>query len=260
MIPRAYKSYGQHFLLNPVICREIVAGAGDLSKAWVVEVGPGPGTLTQCLIDSDARKIIAIEKDGRFIENIRSLDQEKLEVIHEDALVWLRTWQDPCPHRPLVMIANLPYNISTPLLITCLRRGLFDRLIITVQKEVADRLIAKVGSRNYSRLSVMAQWRAQVQRFRVLQPGAFTPPPKVRSAVVRMDVARADPLWATMEMVVAAGFSQRRKTLRASLRRLDPDGAHLSAAKIDPGLRAQNLTPAQFYALARRFAKTALPK
>jgi 16S rRNA (adenine1518-N6/adenine1519-N6)-dimethyltransferase len=254
--PRADKRLGQHFLFDPSILRRIAAAPGDLTGRTVIEVGPGPGGLTRALLATGAARVVAVERDPRFVAHLRRLQAEsagRLLVVEADALTVDPTaWGGDGSVR---IVANLPYNVATPLLF-----GWFDRLdriatmVLMFQKEVAARLAASPGSADYGRLAVMAQLLCRVERLFDLPPAAFTPPPKVSSSVVRLTPRPdrpADPLRARLAEVTRAAFGQRRKMLRSSLRSLGGGPAHLLAeAGIDGTRRAEELSIAEFLALA----------
>lgn len=251
---QARKGLGQHFLLDLNLTRRIVAAAGDLSGCTVIEIGPGPGGLTRALLESDAARIVAVEKDPRCVAALAELvavGGGRLRVVEADALAW-----DPVAETsaPRAIVANLPYNVGTPLLIGWLRRmEAFRSLTLMFQAEVADRLVAGPGDPAYGRLSVLTRFCAVPQRVLSLPARAFTPPPKVDSAVVRL-VPRpdrpADVPLAVLEKVTAAAFGQRRKMLRASLKALG-GAALLERAGIAPDRRAETLALAEFETLAR---------
>ncbi len=254
----ARKSLGQHFLLDLNLTRRIAQVAGDLTTGTVIEVGPGPGGLTRSLLTEGARRLIAIERDARCIEALAPLAQaagERLEILEGDAAK-IDCAEIGTPPRRIV--ANLPYNISTVLLIRWLRdAAAFHSMTLMFQKEVTNRLIAEPGTSAFGRLSVMANWRCETRICLNLPARAFTPPPKVDSSVVQF-TPRANPepaAWDAMETVVAAAFGQRRKMLRSALKvlRMDPLPL-LAAAGIDPTARAETLSIAQFAALARAFS------
>lgn len=260
----ARKSLGQHFLLDGNITDKIVRMAGDLTGINVVEVGPGPGGLTRSLLSSHANHVFAIERDDRCIAALTELQAAsngRLTLFAEDALKFTIPSQVPAPR---AIIANLPYNIGTLLLLNWLEEitrqgaGAYHSLILMFQKEVADRLLAQPNTKPYGRLSVLAQFLCEVQPCFTLPASAFTPPPKVDSAVVRL-VPRAKPLYpvsvAALEKIVAAAFNQRRKMLRSSLSSLLPDAsAFLEAVQIDPTRRAETLTIEEFCKLAASFS------
>ena len=255
---QARRSLGQHFLLDLNLTRRIARAAGDLAGRTVIEIGPGPGGLTRALLESDAARVIAVEVDDRAIaalDELRAAYPDRLEIRAADALA---IDVASLGLRPRKIVANLPYNISTALLLAWLPHiDAFENLTLMFQKEVADRLTAQPGSKDYGRLSVAVQWRATVRRLFDIPPRAFTPPPKIVSTVVAIEprpapLAKADPV--VLERVVGAAFGQRRKMLRQSLRSLVPDPVPtIEAAGIDPTARAETLSVEQFCALARAF-------
>ena len=262
----ARKPLGQHFLLDLNLTRRIARAAGDLTEGTVVEIGPGPGGLTRALLLEGAVNLVAVERDDRCLEALAELGEHfprRLTVVAGDALeVDLRSL-GPAPRR---IVANLPYNISTRLLVRWLHDiaaspESYDCLTLMFQKEVADRLVAGPGTKTYGRLSVLAQWLCQVRPLFNLPAAAFTPPPKVASTVVQL-CPRAQPLCAAdigrMEQVTAAAFGQRRKMLRQAMKSLAGAGgraeAILAAAGIEGSLRAENLEIEEFCALARTVA------
>lgn len=253
----ARKALGQHFLLDLNLTARIARTAGSLDGVAVIEVGPGPGGLTRALLETGARAVLAIERDPRCVAALADLVAAaagRLQVIEGDALEIDAIGLTP---QPRAVIANLPYNVATPLLIGWLRRlEAFRSLTLMFQKEVADRLVARPGTKAYGRLSVLAQWRAEVKAVLQVPARAFTPPPKVDSTVVRLEPRSApEPApWDAFERVTAAAFGQRRKMLRASLRSLGDAEGLLAAAGIDPTARAETITPAGFAALARAFS------
>ncbi len=248
----ARRALGQHFLLDSNLTDRIARAAGDLSAAHVIEVGPGPGGLTRSLLAAGAKSVIAIEKDPRAVaavSELRSVWPARLTVLAADALTVDIAALVPPPRR---IVANIPYNIATPLLIGWLRRITdIDRMTLMFQKEVADRLVAAPGSAAYGRLTVIAGWLCVVEREFNVDRQAFTPPPRITSTVVSL-TPRPEPLapadFTALEAVTAAGFGQRRKMLRSSLRALGLDPA---VAGIDPSQRAEELSIEAFCALAR---------
>ncbi|MET0181667.1 MAG: 16S rRNA (adenine(1518)-N(6)/adenine(1519)-N(6))-dimethyltransferase RsmA [Caulobacterales bacterium] len=251
--PFAKKSLGQHFLLDPNLCAKIARLAGDVAGKAVIEVGPGPGGLTRALIDAGATPLIAIEKDARFIDDLRALSPN-ISVIEADALeaneAALLTGHGVSG--PAQIVSNLPYNVGTPLLVKWLKAGAWrGPMTLMFQKEVAERIAAQPNTSAYGRLAVLAQARCHCEIVLHVPARAFTPPPKVDSAIVRL-VDRADAYsdLNTLERVTAAAFGQRRKMLRSALKSLgDPDSL-CAAAGVDPTARAETLTQMQFRALA----------
>ena len=250
----AKKSLGQNFLLDlNLTCRIARAAIGD-DFPEILEIGPGPGGLTRALLAEGAARIIAIERDRRCIAalaEIAAAYPDRLEIVEGDALK-LDHQQLVVP--PTRIAANLPYNIATPLLIGWLSVApwppWWQSAVLMFQKEVAERLVAAPGSRAYGRLSVIAQWRAHCQELFTVNARAFTPPPKVTSAVVKItplpEPADA-PALATIERVTAAAFGQRRKMLRSSLKGISPDSEKLArAAGIDPSQRAEQISVADY--------------
>jgi 16S rRNA (adenine1518-N6/adenine1519-N6)-dimethyltransferase len=255
----ARKSLGQNFLLDLNLTAKIARHVGDLSQSDVLEIGPGPGGLTRGLLSEGARRVLAIEKDSRCIpalEEIAAAYDGRLTVIEGDALE-----VDPLTHlqKPIQIAANLPYNIGTELLVRWLTPPewppFWDSLTLMFQREVAERIVAKPGSKAYGRLALLAQWRSDAAIVLNLPPEAFTPPPKVSSAVVHLKALEKPRFEAdakTLERVVAKAFNQRRKMLRAALKGLAPDlEDRLLAAGIKPTDRAEVIGLEQFCALAR---------
>ena len=252
----ARKSLGQHFLLDANLTARIVRGAGSLSGCQVVEVGPGPGGLTRALLDTDAVAVTVVEVDPRAITAMQELAVQtpRLRVVAGDALALdLATLVRP----PRRIIANLPYNIATPLLIGWLRQAsAFAGMTLMFQQEVADRIAAAPDTPAYGRLSVLAQWICDVALLLRIPPSAFVPPPKVWSAVERFTPHAAQPtpeLFRAMERLTAAAFGQRRKMLRGALKPLGGE-ALLARAEIDPQRRAETLSILEFDRLARFLA------
>lgn len=245
----AKKSFGQHFLLDLNVTRKIARLAGPLDGRVVLEVGPGPGGLTRALLETDAAHVVAVEKDPRFLPPLTELAeaaQGRLTVVQADALEAdeAALAQAAAPGRVWVVAANLPYNVGTPLLVKWLLRSEPpEALTLMFQKEVALRLAAPVGSPDYGRLGVLAQAVCRVALAMTLPARAFTPPPKVDSAVVRLDPRpdRPSPArLAALQRVTEAGFGQRRKMLRSSLKALGGE-ALCAAAGIDPSVRAETI-------------------
>lgn len=255
----ARKSLGQHFLLDPGITRRIAEAAAPLAGREVVEIGPGPGGLTRALLAGDCRRVQAVELDARCLAALAELAEAypgRLEVTAGDALT-LATWR--LGEAPRKLVANLPYNVGTALLLGWLKAiaaepGCLESLTLMFQKEVAQRLTAAPRQGAYGRLSVISQWLCRVEPCFDLPPGAFRPPPKVVSSVVRL-TPRPEPLapasLAALERVTAAAFGQRRKMLRQSLKGLGGDPRPLlAAAGLDETARAEELGVADFCRLA----------
>jgi 16S rRNA (adenine1518-N6/adenine1519-N6)-dimethyltransferase len=265
----AKKSLGQNFLLDLNLTARIARAGGASEGATVIEVGPGPGGLTRALLAQPpeglgAQRVIAIERDERAIaalDEIAARYPGRLEIISGDALRF-----DARAHlggNRARVIANLPYNIATALLIDWLTAEpwppWYDALVLMFQREVAERITAASGSKNYGRLSVLANWRCETKILFDVAPSAFVPAPKVTSSVVRL-VPRAEPLACdalALQRLTQAAFGQRRKMLRQSLKTLGGDAlALLAEAHIEPTARAEEITVEGFVALANIFART----
>ncbi len=258
----AKKSLGQNFLLDLNLTARIARAAGPLDGVDVIEVGPGPGGLTRALLAQGARRVIAVERDDRAIAALAEIAARypgRLEIIAGDALDF-----DPRPHldrAPARIVANLPYNVATPLLVSWLTLEpwppWYDRLMLMFQREVAERIVSAPGCKSYGRLSVLTGWRAEARiRFDVAA-AAFVPPPKVTSSLVEL-IPRPQPLACdarVLQRVTEAAFGQRRKMLRQSLKSLGADAlALLAAAGIEPTARAEDIPVGGFVALARALA------
>jgi 16S rRNA (adenine1518-N6/adenine1519-N6)-dimethyltransferase len=255
----ARKSLGQNFLLDLNLTARIARAAGPLEDATIIEIGPGPGGLTRALLALGARRVIAVERDARALAALKDISKRykgRLEIVSGDATTF-----DP---RPLLgserasIVANLPYNIATPLLIGWLSAEpwppWYDMMVLMFQREVAERIVARENDEAYGRLAVLSNWRAETKILFDISPAAFVPQPKVTSSVVRL-VPRAAPEPCdrrALEQVTAAAFGQRRKMLRQSLKSLAADPARLAAAaQLDPTRRAETIPVSGFVAMAR---------
>lgn len=253
---RAEKSLGQNFLLDLNITRKIARFAAPLDRGTIIEIGPGPGGLTRALALEGAAHIVVIEKDTRtmpVLQQIQSAFAGRLDIIQADALTVDVTQLGPAPRK---IIANLPYNIATPLLIGWLEKIARDpqsisELVLMFQKEVGQRILAQPKTKAYGRLAVLCQWLCVCDGLYTLPPSAFTPAPKVESMVVRL-TPRPQKLFKAefqqVEQLTQAAFGQRRKMLRAALKTRFGDNAEarLIKAGIDPTKRAEELTPSEF--------------
>ena len=259
----ARKSLGQNFLLDLNLTAKIARQAGPLDGCDILEIGPGPGGLTRGLLAEGARFVLAIEKDRRCLTALHQISNaypERLTVLEGDALSI-----DPLQYLtpPIKVAANLPYNIGTELLIRWLTPPqwppFWTSLTLMFQREVADRIVAQPGSKAYGRLALLAQWRCDPQIVMSLPPEAFTPPPKISSAVVHFTALPAPRFPAdpkVLERVIAMAFNQRRKMLRSALKGLGPDiEDRLVAAGLKPTERAEQVPLEGFCALAREVAK-----
>ncbi|QGZ33562.1 16S rRNA (adenine(1518)-N(6)/adenine(1519)-N(6))-dimethyltransferase RsmA [Stappia indica] len=258
----ARKSLGQNFLLDLNLTLKVARTAGDLSECTVLEVGPGPGGLTRALLVAGARRVVAVEKDARCLPALAEIAARypgRLEVLEADALtIDLERIADG---GSLKIVANLPYNVGTQLLVDWITSAswppLWQSLTLMFQKEVAERIVAEPGSKAYGRLGVLAGWRCHATLAFEVGPKAFTPPPKVTSAIVHLTPRKAplDCDLKALERLTAAAFGQRRKMLRASLKPLAADAeARIAAVGIEPTMRAEQLDIAEFVKLANAFA------
>jgi 16S rRNA (adenine1518-N6/adenine1519-N6)-dimethyltransferase len=255
----ARKSLGQNFLLDLNLTARIARAAAPLENATIIEVGPGPGGLTRALLALGAKRVIAVERDERALAALEDISKRypgRLEIVSGDATTF-----DP---RPLLgserarIVANLPYNIATSLLIDWLSiepwPPWYDMMVLMFQREVAERIVARENDEAYGRLAVLSNWRAETKILFDISPAAFVPQPKVTSSVVRL-VPRTAPEPCdrkVLEQVAAAAFGQRRKMLRQSLKSLGVDPARLAAAaEVDPTRRAETIPVSGFVAMAR---------
>ena len=250
----ARKALGQHFLLDETVCARIARLPGDLTGRQVLEVGPGPGGLTRALLATPLAHLTAVELDERAmaaLAEVKAAHPDRFTVLRQDAMKFDGTAL-PAPRQ---VVANLPYNVGTPLLIGWLRQAAsWERMTLMFQEEVALRIVAPPRTEHYGRLAVLAQWVAHCAIGLRLPPGAFRPPPKVHSAVVVVTphAEQPDPeLFRAMERVTAAAFGQRRKMLRGSLKSLGGAEALLAQCGIAGERRAEELTVAEFDSLAK---------
>jgi 16S rRNA (adenine1518-N6/adenine1519-N6)-dimethyltransferase len=256
----AKKSLGQHFLFDPSILQRVANAGGSVEGKTVIEVGPGPGGLTRALLDSGVAKLIAIELDDRFAEGLSlwpEVRSGQLHVHHGDAMRAniAELIAKVGGESPAMIVANLPYNVGTPMLVEWLKAGAWrGTMVLMFQKEVALRICAAADDDSYGRLAVLCQAVTRPRLAVMLPPGAFRPPPKVDSAVVVLEplpeVERFNDL-SSLEKITASAFGQRRKMLRAALKSLPGAVEALEASGIDPTRRAETLTQAEFRTLTK---------
>lgn len=256
----AKKSLGQNFILDLNVTDKIARSAGALGEFEVLEIGPGPGSLTRSILNAGAKKLIAIEKDKRCLDALKELQNfygAQLEIIEGDALEIDET-KILSPDKKFKIIANLPYNIGTVLLFKWLK--ISDRIssmTLMLQKEVVERIIAKPSDKQYGRLAVMVNFLCETRLVFSVNRSVFTPPPKVTSAIIEI-IPREKPLFDVefrkLEIVVAAAFNQRRKMIRSSLKSVfeNPEEI-LKNLGINAELRAENLTIEEFCKIAKQF-------
>ena len=254
----AKKKLGQNFLLDLNLTAKIARSCKDLAESTIIEIGPGPGGLTRGLLSENAKKIIAIEKDDRCIPALTEIAEYypgKLEIIQGDALTYLISSNTTSP---VHIFSNLPYNIGTVLLTKWLDPPewppIWNSLTLMFQKELAERLIAQPGSKQYGRLSILTQWRSDPRIILRLSSKEFYPRPKVDSAVVqikRLKEPRFPAKSSTLTKLVSKAFNQRRKMLRTSLKDYIPNVVEaLELANILPSNRAEDLSVEQYCNLA----------
>ncbi len=259
----AKKSLGQNFLFDLNLTRRIARSAQPLEGFTIVEIGPGPGGLTRALLMEGASHVIAVERDERTLPALAEISAaypNRLTVIADDALAvdWASTVRGPAK-----IIANLPYNVATGLLTDWLTQGAwppwFSSLTLMFQKEVAERIVAKPGGKDFGRLSVLCQYLCDVKKLFDVNRSAFTPAPKVTSSIVQLMPKAASAMTCDvkdLEKVTAAAFGQRRKMLRSSLRgAFDAPEVVLGELGINPELRAEQIQVSDFVRLAEAFGK-----
>lgn len=249
---RAKKRFGQNFLHDPNIIDSIIRNINPTPGDSIVEIGPGLGALTEGLFEG-AEKLTLIELDRDLIPRLQlKFDGKPVEILNEDALTFDFNRLGSEQH-PLRLVGNLPYNISTPLIFHLLEFApLITDMHFMLQKEVVDRLAAKPGDKAYGRLGIMVQYHCDVTSLIHVGPGAFNPPPKVDSAIVRL-VPRPATLKCNnlklLGQIVTQAFSQRRKTIRNGLKSL-VDIEALEAVNLNPGERPEKLSLSDFIMLA----------
>ena len=256
---RAKKSLGQHFLLDVNLTSKIARYAGNLDQFDILEIGPGPGGLTRSLLHEGARKVVAIEKDNRCIEALEEIQATfpgRLKLLQGDAL---STNASEHLADPVRIIANLPYNIGTELLVRWLTSktwpSFWQSMTLMFQKEVANRIVASPGSKAYGRLSVMSQWRCDTKIAFNVPATAFTPPPKVESALVHFEALKEPKFPAeveVLEFVVSKAFNQRRKMLRGALKGYFQNVEEgLLSIGVLPTKRAEDITVQEYCAMSQ---------
>ena len=256
---RAKKSLGQNFLLDLNLTSKIARYAGNLDQFDILEIGPGPGGLTRSLLHEGARKVVAIEKDNRCIEALEEIQATfpgRLKLLQGDAL---STNASEHLADPVRIIANLPYNIGTELLVRWLTSktwpSFWQSMTLMFQKEVANRIVASPGSKAYGRLSVMSQWRCDTKIAFNVPATAFTPPPKVESALVHFEALKEPKFPAeveVLEFVVSKAFNQRRKMLRGALKGYFQNVEEgLVSIGVLPTKRAEDITVQEYCAMSQ---------
>jgi len=256
------KNLGQNFIFDLNLTDKIVCLAKPLDDSLVIEVGPGAGSLSRQILYNNVDKLIVIEKDERCLDilnNLQEISQDKMDIISEDALKI--NYQELAENYDgkVRMISNLPYNVGTELLMTWLEKHhLYSSLTLMFQKEVADRIVAKPGDKNYSRLSVISALTCKAQKAFEVPPSIFFPPPKVYSAIVHLEPYEK-PLYdvnlTKIKKLTKITFGQKRKAIRNPLKIIFGNKVNeiLEELGIDSNLRAENLTIEQYAELSKRF-------
>ena len=256
----AKKKFGQNFLHDKNIINQIVKTSNSEGKN-IVEVGPGPCLLTKILLEKNPKSVLAIETDKSFLPILNKIKEDyplKFNFIIQDIL---KVDLDNLIKDNYSIVSNLPYNISVPFITSLIEKNQpvkWDSLTLTVQKEVADRMLAEVDSRQYGRLSVLTKWRSYIEKVCDIKPTCFIPEPKVMSTVIKIRPKNniTSPSVESFKKIASAAFGFRRKTLKKSLSQLGIDGEELAKrANIDPKLRAQNLTIEDFCNLSEVYEK-----
>ena len=251
---KIHKSLGQNFLFDINLTDKIVNKSLPI-KSTVIEVGPGPGCLTRSILKKEPNVLFAIDKDFQseiMLNDLKKIYKEKLEIIIEDALNY-PIWN--LGDSPRQIIANLPYNTGTKMLILWLKYiNQFDMLTLMFQKEVADRIVAKPGTKQYGRLSILTNWLTRSTKLFDIPNSAFFPPPKVKSTVVQL-IPHKKPLYnvtfESLERITQMAFSQRRKMLKSSLKEINGENI-LESLKISPNLRPEELSVLDFCRIAKK--------
>ena len=261
----AKKALGQHFLFDAGLLKRIALAGGPVEGRTVIEVGPGPGGLTRALLDAGAKKLIAVELDDRFADGLAGWPEAtagRLRIVRGDArtIDEARLVKEAGGDLPAMLVANLPYNVGTPLVVKWLKAGDWrGPMVLMFQKEVALRICAAPDEEHYGRLAVLSHATMKPRIAMTIPPGAFRPPPKVDSAVVVLTPLPADEAFAdldALESVTSAAFGQRRKMLRSALKALPGGLEALATTAIDPTRRAETLTQEEFRKLAAAWRKT----
>jgi len=256
---KAKKKFGQNFLHDKNIINQIVRSS-SCENNYVVEVGPGPGLLTNAILKKNVKKVLVIETDKTFLPILEKFKENhsKFDFIINDIL---KVDLDKIINDKYSIVSNLPYNISVPFIISLIEKEQpvkWEKLTLTVQKEVADRMMAKINTKQYGRLSVLTQWRCKIVKICEIKPTCFIPPPKVLSSVISIEPKNdiKTPSVKNFQKIVSYAFGFRRKTLKKSLSNLDVDINQLAdLSGIDLGLRAQNLNIDDFSNLAVGYEK-----
>jgi len=259
------KSLGQNFLHDKNIISSIINNA-SIKNEDIFEIGPGPAILTELMLINGANSVFCIEKDISFESKLLDLKNNYRDKFEYQFLDILDFDFDKYPKKDFKIISNLPYNISVPFIFKILesKKNIFwKEMILMVQKEVADRLIATKGNKNYGRLSVMVKWKNEVERLFNIKPTSFIPKPKVESSLIRIKPNSnfITTKYSSLEKLVKLSFAHRRKTIKNNLNNLDIDTDRLLfLSKINPKERAENIDIKDFCILSNNYDKIILKR
>ncbi len=253
---RPKKSLGQNFLVNDSLAKKIVDFGNITNDDIVLEIGPGTGKLTEKIINKKPKKIIVVEKDSSLVSILNKKFSKKIDVINEDIL---RFSEKKLPYEKIVAFGNLPYNISTQILIKLIKLDnlskIFKKLILMFQKEVADRINANCNDSAYGRISILSSWKFDIKKLKDIEPHSFFPPPKIKSTILEFKPKKKffkinNP--STLENVTNIFFKQRRKMIKKPLNQLFKFPSLVSDKfKLDVNLRPQNLNPETYFKLSK---------
>lgn len=250
------KNLGQNFLIDPSICTKIALAGGDIKDKIIIEVGPGPGALTCAILEQQPKKLIVIEKDKRFADNLISFQKyyNNLEIIIDDAM---KVKLESLTPEKFTVISNLPYHIGTRLLVDWLdKTNQIEKIVVMLQKEVVNRICAKNATKDYGKLSILCQMITHPRKIFDVKPGSFFPPPKIHSSVVVLTPKESLISLAThnkVKEIINLAFMQRRKMLKSSLKNISNDIVKILASmNIKASDRAENLSVTDYIQLAEK--------
>lgn len=259
------KNLGQNFLHDKNIILSIINNA-KVKNENIFEVGPGPAILTELMLINGAKSVFSIEKDSSFESRLLELKNNYKDKFEYSFLDILTFNFDKYPKKEFKIVSNLPYNISIPFIFKMLNSGknvIWKEMILMVQKEVADRIIATKGNKNYGRISIMTKWNNQVERLFNVKPTSFIPKPKVESSVIRIKPLNKfiSVKYSTLEKIVKLSFGHRRKTIKNNLSKLNINADNLLLlSKIDPNERAENISIEEFCSLSNNYDQIILER
>ena len=256
---KAKKSLGQNFLIDNNII-ELIVNTIDIKNKTILEIGPGTGNLTNCILKKKPEKVLAIEKDFRLAEELKNKNHKNLKIINDDVL---NINESNLFEEKVIVFGNLPYNISTEILIRWIlnlkNNFWFEALVLMFQKEVADRIIAKIDSSNYGRLSILANWKLEIKKICDIKPSSFNPKPKIDSSLLFFTPKKnfhAIKESKNLEKITRIFFNNRRKMIKKPYNQIfNGDLRVLEKLKINLNLRPQNLGCDTYYKLTEEYEK-----